>query len=82
MIAGNVDWSERAACKNAPAHLFFPERGETANPAKAICHSCPVIAECLNYAIANNEGLGIWGGHSERERRPLRAAWVRRRGAA
>ena len=28
--------------------------------------------ECLEYALANGEKFGIWGGLSERERRKLR----------
>lgn len=29
-------------------------------------------SECLDYALANDERFGIWGGLSERERRKLR----------
>ena len=29
-------------------------------------------AECLEFALANDERFGIWGGLSERERRRLR----------
>ena len=28
--------------------------------------------QCLQYALANHERFGIWGGLSERERRKLR----------
>jgi WhiB family transcriptional regulator, redox-sensing transcriptional regulator len=31
-----------------------------------------VRGECLEYALANGEKFGIWGGLSERERRRLR----------
>ena len=30
--------------------------------------------DCLEYALANGEKFGIWGGMSERERRRLRRA--------
>jgi WhiB family transcriptional regulator, redox-sensing transcriptional regulator len=33
---------------------------------------CPVRAGCLEYALANDERFGIWGGLSERERRRLK----------
>jgi WhiB family redox-sensing transcriptional regulator len=36
--------------------------------AKAICGQCPVIANCLRDALANNEPFGIWGGMSPDER--------------
>ena len=39
-----------------------------------ICTSCEVKAECLDYALDNDERFGIWGGLSERERRRLRRA--------
>jgi len=31
-----------------------------------------VREQCLEYALANGEKFGIWGGLSERERRRLR----------
>jgi WhiB family redox-sensing transcriptional regulator len=31
-----------------------------------------VREDCLDYALANGEKFGIWGGLSERERRRLR----------
>jgi WhiB family redox-sensing transcriptional regulator len=41
-----------------------------------------VRLECLEYALANGEKFGIWGGMSERERRRIRRAraLARRRG--
>jgi WhiB family redox-sensing transcriptional regulator len=35
-----------------------------------------VKAECLSYALSNDERFGIWGGLSERERRRLKRAAV------
>jgi len=53
--------------------LFFPERGDSTEPAKAVCARCLVRAECLAYALAEHIQHGIWGGTSERERRRLRS---------
>jgi len=39
--------------------------------AKKICLSCPVHA-CLQFALETNQGMGIWGGMDEDERRRLR----------
>jgi WhiB family redox-sensing transcriptional regulator len=66
-------WTAHAACKGSAAHLFFPGRGETHAPAKAVCRTCPVSDECLQYALDNSIKHGIWGGMSERERRRIRA---------
>ena len=37
-----------------------------------VCVGCDVRSECLEYALANDERFGIWGGLSERERRKLK----------
>lgn len=36
--------------------------------AKAICKSCVVRADCLDYAIDNEEKFGVWGGMNTEER--------------
>jgi WhiB family redox-sensing transcriptional regulator len=56
--------------------LFFPERGSSTREAKEVCRGCVVRIECLEFAIANSEKFGIWGGMSERERRRVRRARV------
>lgn len=65
-------WQEQAACRSAVGVNFFPERGQTTKEAKAVCAACPVRAECLDYALANREKFGVWGGLSERQRRRVR----------
>jgi WhiB family redox-sensing transcriptional regulator len=70
-------WRELAACRGADLNLFFPGRGESAEPARRICARCPVRGPCLDYAVSNRLTHGVWGGLSERERRALRSIWVR-----
>ena len=65
-------WHERALCAETDPEAFFPEKGGSTREAKKICTGCEVRAECLGYALANDERFGIWGGLSERERRRLR----------
>jgi WhiB family redox-sensing transcriptional regulator len=60
------------SCRGLDPDLFFPDRGSTVVPAKAVCTDCIVRDECLDYALDNNERFGVWGGTSERERRRLR----------
>jgi WhiB family redox-sensing transcriptional regulator len=69
---GEFDWAAKAACKDIEPRLFFPSRGEDAEPGKQVCRSCPVRVECLEYAVEHREQHGIWGGYSERERRQMR----------
>jgi WhiB family redox-sensing transcriptional regulator len=65
-------WYEQAACLDKDADCFFPEKGGSTRAAKRICQTCSVQAECLDYALDNDERFGIWGGLSERERRRLK----------
>lgn len=65
-------WQEDALCAQTDPEAFFPEKGGSTRDAKKICESCPVRAQCLEYALMNDERFGIWGGLSERERRKLR----------
>jgi WhiB family redox-sensing transcriptional regulator len=67
-----LGWQERALCAQTDPEAFFPEKGGSTREAKKVCQRCEVRAECLEYALANDERFGIWGGLSERERRKLR----------
>ena len=73
-VAKNGTWLPRAACRGIDPDVFHPSRGEDERPAKTICAKCPVVAECLEYALDSGEKFGVWGGYSERQRRQMRAA--------
>ncbi|HXW34774.1 MAG TPA: WhiB family transcriptional regulator [Acidimicrobiales bacterium] len=72
-------WQARAACKGPQASAFFPpthaerkdEKAGREQRAKAICSTCVVKRECLDYAIRIREPHGIWGGLNEVERKQL-----------
>lgn len=76
------DWQLRAACRGPHAEVFFPpahverkdEKLDRELRAKAICTSCPVRQQCLDYALEIREPHGIWGGMNEGERRHLLVA--------
>ncbi len=65
-------WQADSLCAQTDPEAFFPEKGGSTREAKRVCVSCEVRVECLDYALANDERFGIWGGLSERERRKLR----------
>jgi WhiB family transcriptional regulator, redox-sensing transcriptional regulator len=65
-------WHAQAACQGMGTDTFFPERGQDARPAAAICDGCDVRADCLAAALAVQDTQGIWGGLSQRGRRVLR----------
>jgi WhiB family redox-sensing transcriptional regulator len=77
-------WQRQANCMGVDPDLFFPERGASTREAKEVCRGCVVREDCLEYALANGEKFGIWGGMSERERRRIRRrrALQRRAGGA
>ena len=81
-----MDWRDRAACLDEDPELFFPI-GNTGpalqqiEDAKAICRTCPVIDECLKFALENGQDAGVWGGLSEDERRALKRRTARARRA-
>ena len=64
-------WISQALCAQVDPELFFPDRGGSVREAKSICAVCPVRQECLDLALANHEQFGVWGGISERARRPM-----------
>lgn len=67
-----LGWQERALCAQTDPEAFFPEKGGSTREAKKVCSGCEVKAQCLEYALENDERFGIWGGLSERERRKLK----------
>jgi len=69
-----LSWQTDALCAQTDPEAFFPEKGGSTRDAKRICTTCEVKAQCLDYALQNDERFGIWGGLSERERRRLRRA--------
>ncbi|MGL5859390.1 MAG: WhiB family transcriptional regulator [Angustibacter sp.] len=69
---GALGWQERSLCAQTDPEAFFPEKGGSTRDAKKVCVGCEVRSECLEYALANDERFGIWGGMSERERRKLK----------
>lgn len=71
-LEGEFAWQTDALCAQTDPEAFFPEKGGSTRDAKRVCEACPVSGQCLDYAMANDEKFGIWGGLSERERRRLR----------
>lgn len=73
-----MNWTESAACRDADPELFFPVG--TSGPAllqtaaaKAVCRRCPVLIDCLFWALDHplEAEYGVWGGTDEFERRDL-----------
>ncbi|MET7699655.1 WhiB family transcriptional regulator [Streptomyces sp. NPDC005485] len=72
-----MEWLRRAACAEMDPELFFPV-GTTGpalrdeREAKQICARCPVVGECLDWALTSGQAFGVWGGTCEEERSAMR----------
>lgn len=72
------EWQDYALCAQTDPELYFANRGEgdLTRDAKRLCNGnpkrgiapCPVRAECLADAIANDERFGVRGGLTAHER--------------
>lgn len=72
------DWQLHGSCRGENPDIFFhpegergPARAARERAAKAICATCPVIAQCAAHALSVREPYGIWGGLSEDEREDI-----------
>lgn len=59
---------DSALCAEVDPELFFPEKGQSSAPAKAVCAACPVMALCLA-TFGPLVADGVVGGLSAQERR-------------
>ena len=64
-------WWDGAECRSSGVN-FFPERGESTGPAKALCAVCAAQDACLAFAVGEGIEHGVWGGLSPQERREMR----------
>jgi WhiB family redox-sensing transcriptional regulator len=66
------NWTAEAVCARIDSEAWFPEVGGSPKAAKAICRTCPVVAECLQWAMDTNERWGVWGATTYEDRIKLR----------
>lgn len=73
VLMARPGWHADAACREHPELTWFPERGESLEPARAICGGCLVRDECETYAVSLPDNPhGVWAGLSRQERHRLR----------
>lgn len=79
-------WHQQGSCNDKPQEWFFGGEEQPGKQrhrptlsmsevkrAKAICGTCPVMIQCLEFALSNREEFGVWGGSTGRDR----AKWWR-----
>lgn len=64
-------WQEDAHCKGVGVTYYFGESIQQVRRASKLCDVCPVFYQCLNHALVNREGYGVWAGTSGRMRRRI-----------
>ena len=76
----DTDWRDHALCAKLPKSVFFDytmpsvpiaERKAYKSLAISTCQQCPVINNCYEFSVCNNEPYGIWAGLTPDERKPL-----------
>ena len=62
-------WQLEANCSPDDFDLFFSNSKTKRKQALSLCGTCPVINECLDYAMENNVEHGIYGGKTPEQRK-------------
>lgn len=68
---GTTEWRSKGACYGSYSPVFFPDT-YGGKEAKAICNTCEVIMECLDFALRTQQKHGVWGGTTYSQRVKIR----------
>lgn len=74
-----LQWMHDAACKGIHPDFMHPQKDEPAaqRAAKEVCQTCPVVEDCAEWGLWEEQG--VWGGMSVSERERLRKGQIRPR---
>lgn len=61
-LAAWVDVTAELPCRAHDGELWFAERPDDVERAKALCGDCPLRVPCLEGARRRREPWGVWGG--------------------
>ena len=68
-------WQDSAACKDLDSRIFISGVPSRVQFAKAVCASCPVTRECLEFALAHEDfEPHVYGGMTGEERKRVALA--------
>lgn len=71
------EWMESSACRTYHPDDWFWDTNTTLatkHAVRAICKACPVVTQCLEYALRTGTTEGIYGGLTPSQRNDLRRA--------
>ena len=66
------EWHLQAACRGQGPQEFVRGPKSDYGATRELCWSCPVRAECLEFALKDESLTGLWGGTTDVERRLIR----------
>jgi WhiB family redox-sensing transcriptional regulator len=69
-MARLINWFEQAACVGLEPDAWFPNEQADAETPIRVCRSCPVMLQCLVYAVETRQRHGVWGGQRMETYRP------------
>lgn len=65
------EWVTQGRCSTTDPEAWWPDSKTDpyrTTTALAVCESCPVKAQCLQWALDNKEYEGVWGGTTPDQR--------------
>ena len=67
-------WMSDGACTQVGGDVWFADPGhnDLVRAAKRVCATCPVQEACRDYALAEPDLMGVWGGLSKAQRQRWR----------
>jgi WhiB family redox-sensing transcriptional regulator len=68
----DLTWQEAALCQETDPELFFSDQAADTAAALRLCRGCPSRQPCLLFALDREIRVGVWGGHTEIQRKALR----------
>ena len=69
-------WQQDGACRGQGVRTWFSGAPEQVDRARVVCGACPVRAECLAFAVADDSLVGVSAGFTAKERREMRRTRV------
>lgn len=76
-----TEWRLSAQCLEVDdevLNFFFSDNETEELTALMICETCSVVDECLQYALRTRQTEGVWGMHTQQDRRNLKRQISRR----
>lgn len=61
-LDSSEDWRALGNCLDSDPEAWYPGNIYDAQEVIMICNLCPVQAQCLTWALTNDEHFGVWGG--------------------